>query len=333
MDQFSALAGVVVPTHNDGANVAPLLERILGESCVGEVVVVASECSDDTLPTVLEIAARHDGRVRLYVEAVRTGKAAAINFGLEQMQPPVAVIVSGDVLPEEGAIAKLVDALQAPGVGLAGGRPVPVNDEDTPIGHAVHLMWRLHHRLALHQPKLGEMIALRGEAVISLPRTSVDEACFQALLEAKGWKPAYVPTAILANRGPGTAKDFVKQRRQIHTGHLWLRRRQSYTVPSLQPRLLATELWNDLAGDPQRFQPRRLAWTAATVAMEACARGMARLDYLRGREKHVWDMVTSTKSPALDAHGMGARNGKHVESERLAPTAAHQPHNQHQLPL
>ena len=47
------------------------------------------------------------------------------------------------------------------------------------------------------------MIALRGEAVISLPRTSVDEACFQALLEAKGWKPAYVPTAILANRGPG----------------------------------------------------------------------------------------------------------------------------------
>jgi hypothetical protein len=177
------------------------------------------------------------------------------------------------------------------------------------------------------------MIALRGDAVISLPRTSVDEACFQALLEAQGWKSAYVPGAVLANRGPGSAADFVKQRRQIHTGHLWLRRRQSYTVPSLQPRLLATELWNDLLDDRQRREPRRLAWTVATVAMEACARGMARLDYLRGREKHVWDMVTSTKSPALDAHGLGARNGKHVESEGLAAASPGQPDDQHQLPL
>ena len=52
----SRLAGVIVPTHNDGSNIGALLERLLAEPTVGEVVVVASECDDETVPTVLKIA-------------------------------------------------------------------------------------------------------------------------------------------------------------------------------------------------------------------------------------------------------------------------------------
>jgi hypothetical protein len=181
-----------------------------------------------------------------------------------------------------------------------------VNPETCAVGHAVQLLWRLHHRLALHQPKLGEMIAIRSEALVSLPRTSVDEACFQALIEAEGWESAYVPEAVVLNQGPRTVKDFVKQRRQIHTGHLWLRHREHYTVPSLQSGLLLSEMWRDLTSSPQRLHPRRLMWTAGAVAMEAGARLLARLDYLRGRENHVWDMVKSTKAPAALAHRMVA---------------------------
>ena len=101
------------------------------------------------------------------------------------------------------------------------------------------------------------MIALRSEAVVSLPRTSVDEACFQALLEAAGWTAEYVPEAVVANRGPGTVADFVRQRRQIHTGHLWLRHRQHYSVPSLRLGLLLGEFWHDLRSEPRRARHDR----------------------------------------------------------------------------
>ncbi len=305
----TGVMAVIVPTHNDGPNMAALLARLLSEPCVGEVLVVASACDDDTLPTVLEIAGECDGKVRLYVEAERSGKVAAVNFGLGEVNLPYVVVVSGDVLPEPGALSLLLDALRAPGVGLAGGRPRPVNPASTAIGHAAHLLWRLHHRLALHQPKLGEMIAMRSDAAVSLPRTSVDEACFQALLESAGWESVYVPEAVVANRGPGSVGDFVKQRRQVHAGHLWLRHRQGYTVPSLRPGLLARELWHELTGDRERLQPAQLAWTAGTMAMEACARLLARLDYVRGRENHVWQMVKSTKAPALGADGLGPGGG------------------------
>ncbi len=325
------VASVVVPTHNDGRNIGALLDRLLAEPEVGEVIVVASACDDETVPTVLEAAEESSGRVRLYVEAERSGKAAAVNFGLGQATLPFAVVVSGDVMPRPGAMGHLVAALRAPGVGLAGGRPMPVNDEDTGIGHAVHLMWRLHHRLALHAPKLGEIIALRSEAIVSLPPTSVDEACFQAMLESIGWRSSYEPRAVVVNQGPCTVRDFVKQRRQIHAGHLWLRRHQHYTVPSLRPRLLLREMWNDLTDDSERLRPSRLAWTVGTVGMEAGARVLARLDYLRGRENHVWDMVKSTKAPGLDADRVRPGRVQLLEGAGMAPTPAGERHDQHQL--
>ena len=324
---------IVVPTHNDEANIGPLLTRLLEEDGVGEVLVVASECADGTVAAVLEVAASAGDRIRLYVEPSRSGKAAAVNFGVGETTLPIVVVVSGDVLIEPGAIEFLAEALCRPGVGLAGGRPVPVNDPDAPVGHAVHLLWRLHHRLALHQPKLGEMIALRSDAVVALPPTSVDEACFQALLEPAGWVSAYVPEAVVRNRGPGSVADFVKQRRQVHAGHLWLRRRQRYTVPSLHPRLLLRELWHDLTEDSERLRPKRLVWTAGAVGMEAWARLMARLDYLRGRENHVWAMVESAKAPALDADWVDAGGGELLEVAGLASAPADQRHDQHQLPL
>jgi len=328
----SRIASVVIPTHNDGANLAPLLARVLAEPCVGEVLVVASACEDETVPTVLE-AAEADHRIRLYVEAERSGKVAAVNFGLEQITRPFAVVVSGDVLPEPGAVTKVVEALQEPGVGLAGGRPVPVNPQDCPVGHAAHLLWRMHHRLATHQAKLGEMIGLRSSAVVTLPRTSVDEACFQALVEAEGWRSVYVAEAVVHNRGPGTISDFVKQRRQIHAGHLWLAERHQYQVPSLRPGLMAMELAKDLVSARERLRPTQLAWTAGAVAMELYARALARADFLRGRENHVWAMVPSTKSPALDADRVVARHRQLLAGPRVPQAPPRQRHDQRQLPL
>ena len=83
----TAATGVLIATHNDGANIATLLERLLAEPGVGELVVIASGCDDDTVPIVSEVAAG-DPRVALYVEAERSGKASAVNFGVTCMSLP-----------------------------------------------------------------------------------------------------------------------------------------------------------------------------------------------------------------------------------------------------
>ncbi|MFA5785454.1 MAG: glycosyltransferase [Actinomycetota bacterium] len=326
------LATVVMVTHNDGPNARPLLARLLDEPRVGEVVVVASGCSDNTVPAVLEVAAG-DSRVSLYVEAERSGKASAFNFGLSQAKMPLVVLVSGDVLPAPGAIGHLLEALEDPKVGMSGGRPVPVNSEATFTGHACHLLWRLHHRLALHIPKLGEMVALRAEAARQLPLTSVDEACLQALVESNGWLCVYVPDAVVFNRGPETPRDFVSQRRRIHCGHLWLRHRYGYTVPSMKPVLLLRELVADQFENHARLRPVRLARTAMTVVMEGRARALARIDFVRGKEQHVWKMVESAKAPAAGSDGRVAGGGESLEKVGATPPVSHQPDRERHLPL
>lgn len=300
----TGIASIVVPTHNDGLNIEVLLRRLLEEPCAGELIVVASGCCDDTVPIACRVADGAD-HVSVFVEPERSGKTAAVNFGVSRCAMPAIVIVSGDVLPQPGAVTRLVAALEEPAVGMAGGRPVPVNHPWSTVGTAVHLLWRLHHRLALRQPKLGEMVALRAEAATLLPPTSVDEACFQARVEAAGWRCRYVPDAVVVNRGPTTSQDFIKQRRQIHTGHLWLRRREGYTVPSLRPVVLARECSAELVARYVR-QPAQLLGAGIAIVLELWARSLARLDYLRGKETHVWDMVASAKDPALGPNRVGA---------------------------
>jgi hypothetical protein len=81
------------------------------------------------------------------------------------------------------------------------------------------------------------------------------------------------------------------------------------------------------------MEPKRLAWTAGAVAMEAWARMRARADFVRGMENHVWEMVQSTKAPAIDADRVHPGDGELVASARVAEVAADQRGRQHELSL
>ena len=104
-------------------------------------------------------------------------------------------------------------------IGMVRGRPVPVNDPSTFMGHAVHLLWRLHDRVARIHPKLGEVIAFRN-VISGIPTNSaVDEISIQALISQLGYQLIYEPECVVYNKGPVTVRDFLKQRRRIYAGH------------------------------------------------------------------------------------------------------------------
>ncbi|MGI6716008.1 MAG: glycosyltransferase family 2 protein [Eubacteriales bacterium] len=122
--------------------------------------MVSSASTDGTDELVAEYSQSHP-QVKLIRQARREGKSSAINLFLAQATSPYLVVISGDVIPAPRTIERLVSAFRDERIGATGGRPVPVNDENTFMGFAVHLLWRLHHRMAMISPKLGEMIAFR----------------------------------------------------------------------------------------------------------------------------------------------------------------------------
>src|SRR6266700_774787 len=285
-----------IMAYNEEANIARTIHAVLAQHgpsiLIEEVIIVASGCTDRTVPIVSEIAER-EPRVILCVQEKREGKASAINLFLKKATSEVAVLIGADVIPEDSAIEQLCSPFLNPEIGMVGGRPVPVNDVSTFMGHAVHLLWRLHDRLARAHPKLGEVIAFRN-VISGIPTNSaVDEISIQALISQLGYKLIYKPECIVYNKGPLTVRDFLKQRRRIYAGHLKVRSQQNYEASTMKispiiRQVIATR-------DFTLSTPRQAIWTLGTIALEGYARIQGHYDYMRKKEHHIWQMVDSTK--------------------------------------
>ena len=285
-----------IMAYNEEANIARTIRAVLeqqGPSIrIEEIIVVASGCTDRTVPIVAELALQ-DARVRLCVQEKREGKASAINLFLKQANSQVLVLIGADVIPETSAIENLCAHFKDPKVGMVGGRPVPVNDPETFMGHAVHLLWRLHDRVARVTPKLGEVIAFRN-VISGIPtNSSVDEISIQALISQLGYQLIYRPDCVVYNKGPVNVHDFLKQRRRIYAGHLKVRTQQNYEASTMKVSPIARQLI--ACRDFTMSNPRQALWTLGAITLEGYARLQGHYDYWRKREHHIWQMVDSTK--------------------------------------
>ncbi|HEY0756732.1 MAG TPA: glycosyltransferase [Ktedonobacteraceae bacterium] len=300
---------VGIMAYNEEANIAHTIRLVLAQHGpslrIDEVIVVASGCTDQTVPLVTEIA-QQEQRVRLCIQEKREGKASAINLFLKQAKSKIAVLIGADVIPADSALENLCAPLQNPKIGMVGGRPIPINSQATFMGHAVHLLWRLHDRLARAQPKLGEVIAFRN-VISGIPTGSpVDEISIQALISQLGYQTVYEPACVVYNKGPLTAQDFLKQRRRIYAGHLQVRDQQKYEASTMKtgPILREVLLYRDFT----MRTPRQALWTLGAVSLEALARLQGYYDYLRKHEHYIWQMVESTKDLESGAHALRRLN-------------------------
>lgn len=290
---------VGIMAYNEEANIADAIESILDQRLssgrLAELIVVASGCEDRTCEIVATIAAS-DPRVRLIEQPRREGKASAINLFIAAARAPVLLMVSADLVVKDGTFEALLHQFRDPEVGMVGGHPIPVNDEATFLGHAVHLQWRLHDIIARRSPKLGEIVAFRN-VVPSIPLdTPVDEISIQALVTQLGYRLVYEPEAIVYNRGPTTVRDFLRQRRRIYAGHLQVRDQQGYSASTMSAWRVTRALWRAGAFTT----PPQAARTIGTVGLEAAGRWLGHYDAVRRRPQHVWAVSATTKNHIVD---------------------------------
>jgi len=280
--------------HNEEANIGQLLQRLLEQQLttvtIAEIIVVASGCTDRTEEIVRQWAAR-DERVKLLTQPMREGKASGVNLFPREASEEVVVLSSADLLPDYQTIQKLVEPMADPDVGMTSGRPVPVNKPNTFMGFAAHLLWDLHHEIAQQHFKAGEMTAFRLIFQRIPYDSAVDEASVEPVVKGQGYRTAYVPDAIVHNKGPETASDFLRQRRRIYAGHLAVRNNLGYVVSTMST-------WRILGALLRRldWRPRQLLWTVGVVALEIYGRWLGWHDFRTQRQQHVvWEIAKTTK--------------------------------------
>ncbi|HSQ67719.1 MAG TPA: glycosyltransferase [Polyangiaceae bacterium] len=295
---------IVVPAHNEAKNIRHLLESLLKQQSriaqVVEIVVVASGCTDDTAEVARAVGGGRPG-MHVHVQQRREGKVAAINAYLRIRDPRAEVIVisSADLLVAPDVIEKLVVCLRDnPTVGMVGARPMPNNDRSTLVGRMVSVLWEMHHRVALEVPKMGELVEFRANLVEHVSELSVvDEASVEDIVRSRGYTIAYVPDAVVTNRGPERLDEYFEQRRRIARGHYWLAFAFGYEVATLDRRLVAKKALA-VAKDEDGFGKVAIA-TAIGTEVAARAAGFWDARVVGGKHR-TWRQLASTKSVKLE---------------------------------
>ncbi len=293
MSKLCCSVGIIV--YNEAQNIGNLLERVTSEVytdvLIDEIIVVSSGSTDGT-DELVDYYVKHDSRVKLFTEAQRSGKSTAINIFIKNAKNELLIIESGDTIPAKGTIRKLIIPFSDPKVGMTGGRPVPINTSLVFSGYAVNLLWKLHHKMALKSPKLGEMIAFRKVFSAIPPESAVDEASIEALINDNNLLKLYIPDAIIHNKGPEDIKGFIKQRKRIETGHLWLGKKHKYQVVSQKKSILIELMVSEIIENPQDVFK-----ILAVMIVESYARILGRIDYyIKGKNPTTWEIISSTKN-------------------------------------
>jgi cellulose synthase/poly-beta-1,6-N-acetylglucosamine synthase-like glycosyltransferase len=285
---------VGITAYNEEANIGQLLQAMLDQRVysveISEIIVVASGCEDRTADIVQKYMSK-DPRIKLIIQECREGKTSAVNLFLQQAKEDICVLESGDTLPGQDSIEKMVRMFEDPQVGMTGAHKVPVNAPQQIIGYLSHLRLKLEHQLCLEIPRTGELIAFR-KVFDHIPRdVAMDEAFVEALIIKRGMQVCYAPDAVVFNMGPETLSDFVRQRRRNFAGHLYLKDKYGYKGSSLENsrvlRIALEEAWGAI---------RLIYMLVALAGIEAFSRLLGAYDYHVKGEKHVvWDMAWTTK--------------------------------------
>jgi dolichol-phosphate mannosyltransferase len=105
---------IVVPTFNEQANVATLIERV-GKALEGaawQIIVVDDDSPDGTAEAVKAIAAK-DTRVQCLRRVRRRGLAGAVIEGALASAAPFVGVIDGDLQHDETLLPRMLEVLQA----------------------------------------------------------------------------------------------------------------------------------------------------------------------------------------------------------------------------
>jgi dolichol-phosphate mannosyltransferase len=171
---------VIIPTFNEAANVAPLLQR-LALALAGirwEAVFVDDNSPDGTSNIVREIAVTNP-QVRIVQRIGRRGLTSAVVEGMLATAAPVLAVIDGDMQHDETILPKMYAAIASGEADLAVGTRYAqgggVGSWDKNRALASRIATRISHwaiKAPLSDPMSGLMAIARPTLMAAIPRMS-----------------------------------------------------------------------------------------------------------------------------------------------------------------
>ncbi len=288
--------GIGIPCYNEAQNIRRLLEvlsrQFSAEFMPAKIIIVSSNSTDGTDEIVSQFVHHSDLPIVLISQAQRLGKASAVNRIIQALEDVgIICLISGDVLPENGCLKRLLDAFSDPGVGVAGGRPVPEGSAGNLVFRITQLLWDLHHIIVLSKPKTTEITVFKNLNQFIDDNSLVDEAELECMISSQGFRVVYIPEAVIRTQSPLILRDYVRHRTRVMKGHILLARQKKYSVGTLS---LKERLHAIRSLIKQKRFPYMIGILAVLLEGFIFFRAYL-LSYLQRSHKGSWETIKSAK--------------------------------------
>jgi hypothetical protein len=213
---MAAVAGVVIPAHNEERVIARTLDRLAVGVSRGdlEVVVVCNGCTDRTA----EVARTAAPWARV-LEVPKPSKAEAVRVGNVAGTVFPRVHLDADVAISGADVLNLVMPLRDPGVLATAPQRVLLRDRSSRLVRWFYDVWE-------QLPQVRSGLFGRGVVALSEEGQRRVEAMPQLMSDDLGMSEAFAPderrvvwTAFAEVRAPGTFGDLLRRRVRVATGN------------------------------------------------------------------------------------------------------------------
>jgi len=300
---------IIICAYNEEKGIGNLLrnlssQRLPPEITGHETIVVASGCTDRTVPIIKEFMVK-DTKIKLIEERERRGKAAALNKALSAATGDYIIFIPADVSPAADGLYHLITPLRDSEVVVVSGRPMqnPKCKNAGFVNYLTDMTYRIWGRLmeTLNDAGLaahcsGEFMAMRADTVIRIPEEcAADDAYISVVAKRRGFIK-FAPKAIGYNLMPSNVRDYVNQRRRWLYGHF-----QTYRLTGGYPTVMDTLIFSKphlalkvLIGEI-RESLKRIPFLFGATVMETIIYVLAIIDSLLDHQYTIWPVIESTK--------------------------------------
>jgi len=217
---YETPVSVIVPAHNEAANIVATVRSLLaGNRADLEVIVVDDGSTDNTADLVEEMG--HPA-VRV-LRRPNGGKASALRTGVAAARHDVLVLIDGDTIVEPDAIDMLVRSFADPSVGAVAGNAKVANRRGV-VGRWQHLEYVVAFNLDRRVFEMGGCMTTVPGALGGFRRAALEAAggvrsdtlaedtdLTMAVVRA-GWRVVYEDMACAWTEAPGTWSGLWRQR-------------------------------------------------------------------------------------------------------------------------
>jgi cellulose synthase/poly-beta-1,6-N-acetylglucosamine synthase-like glycosyltransferase len=262
-----------------------------------KLVIVASDCLPETVAMLKSMQEKED-RIDLLVEDVRYGKADAVNKILSRAEAPQVLFANSDARPQPGAIASLLEAMEADQhVGAVSAIPQP-EDGAGLMSLVLNFMWSAHNNcsIALNHMNVSnhscdELVLFRTKAITFLPRNTVNDGAYlAAIAKMRGYAIKVSTKARVRISTPSRIIDIILQRRRILFGHAQVWRKVGTPPKTIESLLFLSPVSGmRLLVRTVSEKPRYLMALPVAALGEAIAALLSIYDTIRSSKSHaIW---------------------------------------------